>query len=337
LHRTLTRLAAAALVLSAGCVAPSGPAASQPGPAAVQTAPAPQRTSDIGSAGRPIVMALVPSQDATRLAASGKVITSALEKTTGLKWDVKVPASYAASIEDLCAEQIDVAWLTQIAVVTAQSKNCADALLGTLRTDATGRASVTYQVQILVRRDGGIKALKELKGKKVALVEGPAAPGTLSVAALVKKETGEDPRTFFSATIYVSDDAKAVLAVYQGQVDAAASVIDARDQVEPTFPDVKQQTTRITMVGPIPNNAISVRRTLSADLRDRIQKAMIDYAQTEDGKKALKALYPIDGLDKMDPKLYDQLVDAARLMSIDLDREVAATARPVSPSPSRAP
>jgi phosphonate transport system substrate-binding protein len=284
-------------------------------------------------------MALIPSQDATRLAASGKVITSALEKTTGLKWDVRVPASYAASIEDLCAEQIDVAWLTPIAVVTAQSKNCADALLGTLRTDgATGRASVTYQAQILVRRDGGIRALKELKGKKVALVEGPAAPGTLSVAALVKKETGEDPRTFFSATIYVSDDAKAVLAVYQGQVDGSASFIDARDQVEQTFPDVTQLTTRITTVGPIPNNAIAVRRTLPADLRDRIQKALIDYAQTEDGKKALKALYPIEGLDKLDPKLYDPLLDAARLMGVDLDREVTATARPVaSPSPSRAP
>jgi phosphonate transport system substrate-binding protein len=338
LRSLLIRAAAAlAVVASAGCTAtPPGPTAPRAVPPATAAA---QRTADVGSAGRPIVMALVPSQDTARVAANGRAITAALEKATGLQWDVKVPASYAATIEGLCAGQIDIAWLAPIAVVAARSKNCAEGLLGALRTDPlTGRPAVTYQAQILVRSDGGIKALKDLKGKRVALVDRAAAPGTLSVAALVKKETGEDPRTFFSQTVYLSDDAKTVLAVYQGQVDGAASAIEARDQVERTFPDVKQRTTRIATAGPIPNDGIAVRRTLPADLRDRIAKALIDYAQSADGTKALRALYPIDGLDKIDPKLYDPLLDAARLMGVDLDKEIAATARPAAtPTPSRAP
>lgn len=282
-------------------------------------------------------MALLPSQDAARVAAAGRVMTGALEKTTALRWDVKVPSSFATVIEGLCAGEIDVAWFSPLAVIAAQTKNCAEPVLGALRVDpVAGRPAATYQAQVLVRSDSGLKALKDLKGKRIALVDRAASPGSLALAAFVKKEIGEDLRTFFGQTVYLSDDAKAALAVYQGQVDGAAAAIEARDQLETTFPDIKQRTTRIATVGPIPNDAVAVRRGLPADLRDRIVRALADHAQTADGKKALRALYPIDGLDKVDPKLYDALLDAAKLMAVDIDREVAATARPVA-SPTRSP
>lgn len=49
--------------------------------------------------------------------------------------------------------------------------------------------------------------------------------------ARVRKETGMDPKVFFARTVYLSDDARAVLALYRGEVDAAVMAVDARDQV----------------------------------------------------------------------------------------------------------
>jgi len=309
----------------------------QTGAAATQAA---AKTPRLGSFDRPIVMAFVPSQDTAKITASGKAIASSLEKATALKWDVKVPTSYAATIEGMCAGQIDVAWLAPLAFVTASQKNCADVMLASVRNDETGKPSTTYNSQILVRSDSGINSLKDLKGKKFAFVDPLSASGTLFPMVAIKKETGEDPKTFFSQTIFAGAHDKAALAVYQGQVDAAASFIDVRDQLEATFPDIKQKTKRIFTAGPIPNDTVSVRKNFPADLRDQIKKALLDYSKTDDGKKALKALYSIDGLGEAEAKTYDPILDAAKLAGLDLEKEAAATARPVAtpvPSPTKAP
>ena len=322
-------------------VAACGGTTTQPTqPTAAAPAPTPQPTARLGGIDRPIVMAFVPSQDTARITASGKAIAASLEKATALKWDVKVPTSYAATIEGMCAAQIDVAWLAPLSYVTAASKNCADVMLASIRNDETGKPSTTYNSQIIVRADSGIKTLKDLKGKKFAFVDPLSASGTLYPMVTIKKETGEDPKTFFSQTIFAGGHDKAVLAVYQGQVDAAASFIDARDNLEKTFPDIKQKTTRIVTAGPIPNDTVSVRKNFPADLRTKIETALLDYAKTDDGKKALKSLYSIDGLGKAEHKTYEPILEAAKIAGLDLEKEAAATARPVAtpaPSPTKAP
>ena len=225
--------------------------------------------------------------------------------------------------------------------MTANQKNCAEVMLASLRLDAlTGQLSTTYQSQIVVKADSGINTIKDLKGKKFAFVDPLSTSGTLYPIVSIKKETGEDPKSFFSQTIFAGGHDKAILAVYQGQVDAGASFIDVRDTLEKTYPDIKQKTKRISTAGPIPNDTVSVRKTFPADLRDKIQSALLDYAKTDDGKKSLKSLYSIDGLDKVDPKVYDPLLDAAKIAGLDLAKEAAATARPVAtpaPSPTKAP
>lgn len=294
----------------------------------------------LGSFDRPIVMAFVPSQDTARVTSSGKAIAASLEKATALKWDVKVPTSYAATIEGMCAGQIDVAWLAPLSFALAADRNCAEVMLGTLRKDETGKLSTTYQSQILVRSDSGITDLKGLKGKKFAFSDPLSTSGRLFPTIAIQKATGEDPKTFFSQTIFAGGHDKAVLALYQGTVDGAASFIDVRDGLEKTFPDIKTKTKQISTAGPIPNDTVSVRKAFPADLHDKIQAALLEYAKSADGQKALKSLYNIDGLDKVDPKVFDTVREAAKLAGLDLAKEAEATARPVptpAPSPTKAP
>lgn len=307
-------------------------------PGAPTAAPTAQPTTRIGSFDRPIVMAFVPSQDTARVTASGKAIAASLEKATGLKWDVKVPTSYAATIEGVCAGQIDVAWLAPLAYVLAYQKNCAEVMFASLRNDETGKPSTTYQSQILVRADSGINDIKGLKGKKFAYVDPLSASGTLYPIVQIKKETGEDPKTFFSQTVFAGGHDKAVLELYQGRVDGAASFIDIRTSLVATFPDIMTKTKRIATAGPIPNDTVSIRKNFPSETRAQIEKALTDYATTTEGKAALKSLYSIDGIGKVEHSFYAPIVDAAAVAGVNLEAEAAKTARPVAtPSPSPAP
>src|SRR3989338_7497419 len=272
----------AALIVSAcgGAAQPGAPTT------APTTAPTAAPTQALGTADRPIVMAFVPSQDTARVTASGKAIAASLETSTGLKWDVTVPTSYAATIEGMCAGQIDIAWLAPLSFALAKQRNCADVMLGTLRKDESGKLSTTYNSQILVRTDSGINDIKGLKGKKFAFSDPLSTSGRLFPTITVKNETGEDPKTFFSETIFAGGHDKAVIALYQGTVDGAASFIDARcgaavctaesGGLVKTFPDILTKTKVIATAGPIPNDTVSIRKNFPAELRDKIQTALID-------------------------------------------------------------
>lgn len=324
-------------VASGACTATVAPSARPSASTATATA-APSQGPQLGSADRPIVMAFVPSSDTARITASGKVIAAALAKATGLTWDVEVPTSDSATVDGMCASAIDVAWLDPLDYVLADGKNCADLLLATERSDENKKLSTTHDSQIVVRSDSGIGSIEGLKGKSFAFVDPLSLTGTLFPSLEIQRKTGQDPRSFFSRTLFAGGRDGSVLAVYQGSVDGAASFIDARALVEHRFPDIMQRTKRIATAGPIPNDAVSIRKSFPADLRGRIQKALLDYAKSDAGGKALKSLYGIDGLATADPKLYDQVpaaMNAAGLTVSDLEKAAAATATPVpTPAPS---
>ena len=320
--------AMAAAVLFSACAAPTGTSGT----------PAPAKTLRIGSFDRPIVFAFTPSQDVARVSASGSAIASALATATGLRWKVSVPTSYAAEIESLCSGQTDIAAIAPLQMTLVLDKKCGTPILGALRKDDTGQLATTYRSQILVRSDSGITDLNGLKGKKFAFVDPISASGFLFPSLLVKTKTGQDPKTFFSSTIFAGGHDKAALAVYQGTVDGAATFIDVR--TSPGMPaDIMQKTKAIDTAGPIPNDGIAIRNAFPADIQAQVTKALIDYCASTDGAKQCLALFSWNGLREIQPNTYDPVRDAARLAGIDVAAEAAKTPPPPppTPSPSKAP
>lgn len=323
-----------AAIVAAACTNATTPS---PQPSAAQSgsaAPGASGTGALGSPGRPIVMAFAPSAETALSTAKGKAITLPIQTATGLTWNAVVRTSYAATLDDLCAGQIDVAWLNALTYLLASQKNCADLMLTTLRNDETGKPISTSQSQIIVRSDSGIGAVSDLKGKKFAFTDQLSTSGSLFPSLKIKQDTGQDPKAFFSQIVYAGTQDASVLAVYQGSVDGSASCVDARNQVAKEFPDIMQKTKRIATAGPVPNDTVVVRKGFPADLRSKVQSALLDYAKTDAGKKALKDLYAIDGLAVGDPTAYDPILKAVTAVGLgvpDLDKAAQATAKPAPP------
>ena len=300
--------------------------------------PAAAKTARIGSFDRPIIFAFTPSQDTARVTASGNAIASALATATGLRWKVSVPTSYAAEIESVCAGQTDVATIAPLQMTLLLDKQCGTPILSALRKDDTGKLSTTYQSQILVRADSGITDLNGLKGKKFAFTDPISTSGFLFPTLLVKQKANMDPKAFFGSTIFAGGHDKAVLALYRGEVDGAASFIDART-LAGMPPDIMTKTKRIETAGPIPNDGIAIRKDFPADLQAQVTKALIDYCASDAGKVQCKSLFSWDGLQQVDKSFYDPVKDAAKLAGVDVAAEAAKTPPPPppTPSPSKAP
>jgi phosphonate transport system substrate-binding protein len=324
---------AAGLVIAA-CGGTGGTTASN-APSAAATAAA-STGPRLGSFDRPIVLAFTPSQESATIATNGGAIKAALERATGLAWKVTTMTSYAAQVEGMCSGSIDVGFYAPLQMTLLLSKSCGTPVLGALRKDDTGQLATTYKSQILVRTDSGINTLADLKGKKFAFVDALSASGYVYPTLVVKNKTGQDPKTFFSSTIFAGGHPQAALAVYNKQVDGAATFIDARDSLVAANPDIKTATKVIETAGPIPNDGVALRKGFPDDIGKTVTQALIDYSKDPAGAKVLSALFAWDGIQPITANFYDPMKDAAALAGVDVAGLANATTKPAA-TPTKAP
>ena len=303
--------------------------------ASTSTASAAPSGPRLGSFNRPIVLAFTPSQESSTISTQGSAIKGALEKATGLAWKVTPMTSYAAQVEGMCSGSVDVGFFAPLQMTLLLSKDCGSPVLAALRKDDTGQLSTTYKSQILVRADSGINDLNGLKGKTFAFVDPLSASGYVFPTLTVKNKTGQDPKTFFSKTIFAGGHPQAALAVYQGTVDAAATYIDARDSLVSANADIKTKTKVIDTAGPIPNDGVALRKGFPTDLGTTVTKALQDYGASDAGKSTLSKLFQWDGMQVVDAKFYDAMKDAAKLAGVDVEGLAKNTPKPAAtPTPS---
>ena len=245
-------------------------------------APAPAETK--------LVMAFVPSGEARTILESGNKIAHLLEVATGYRFESFVATSYAGVIEAMGAGRADVGWLNTFSYVIAHQKYGAEVRLVTVRF-----GNPFYKAQIITLANSGINSLADLKGKRFAFVDPASTSGYLFPKAGLKK-AGYDPDKFFSQSIFAGSHNNVVLAVYQGRVDAGAVFEDARGTVQKTLPDVMQKVKVVWKSDPIPNDTVTLRRDLPADVKDKVAKSLLRFSEQPAGLDALKSLYEIEAL-----------------------------------------
>ncbi len=305
----------AILWLLAGCRGGgSTPASSPPGGGAPSVG-----VEAIGTAARPITMVFVPSVNAEQLAVSADELAKLLEKQTGYKVKGSVGTSYNAVVEAMGAGRVDIGWLNPFGYVLAHDKYGVEPLLISLR-----RGSRSYFGVIITRKDSGINSIKDLKGKRFAFVDSLSTSGTI-YPKLAMMAAGIDPKKDLGQTIFAMGHDKVVIAVYQKQVDAGAIYggcgSDARARVEGTLPDVMQQTKIIGHTDPIPNDNISVRKDLPADVKEKLKTALLKISTTDTGRRILEN-YDIDGLAPVKDSDYDSIRKAAQALDINLEQAI---------------
>jgi phosphonate transport system substrate-binding protein len=270
-------------------------------------------------------MAFVPSADSQKVLGSGQPLAELLTRFTGLTFQVSVPTAYAAVIEAMGANNVDVGWLAPFAYVLARDKFGAEVILASVRG-----GSKTYTGQIIAGVDSGINSVADLPGHKFAFVDPSSASGFLYPNALLA-QNGIDYKTAFSETVFAGGHDKVVIAVYNKQVDAGATfgdsvegqVTDARTLVTNTLPDVMDKVKVIGKTDPIPNDTVSVRAGLPYEVVLQIQDGLVAVAQTDKGKELLKALYNINGLAPATDAEYNSVRTAASVLGLNLEQELA--------------
>ncbi len=308
-------------VLLTGCAATEAPAPTEPPPPPTEPPPteAPPAEPELGSEERPIQVYFVPSAEIDEIVAGGEVMRQALEETTGLKFEVYVPTSYAAAIEGMCAAPADtMGFPATLAYVVANARCGVDVSMMSIRFGWD-----VYWAQYLVAADSDIQTIEDLAGKTWGFTDATSTSGYM-FPLMQLASLGIEP----SEKVAAGGHPQAVLAVYNGDVDFSTSyyspplvpegepawkpgdppepwadivdqcavtedgskvmcggyrVLDARSAsgVRDVAPDIMQKTRIVALSDPIPNDNLSFGPDFPPDIRKQIEDALLAFKETE--------------------------------------------------------
>lgn len=357
--KTLLLIALLALGLAACTpVAPgASDAASAPAPAAEPAPTEAAMEEMIGSESHPIKVLFVPSVDAQVIVSGGEIMANALQEATGLHFEVSVPTSYAATIEEMCASPTDsMGFIPGLGYVLANQLCGVDVAYKAVRFGWD-----VYWAQVLVGRDSGIESLADLNGKKWAYPDAGSTSGYLAILPLLA-EAGVTP----SETLEAGGHTGSVRAIYNGEADFSTSffspplkpegepawargdnpeipdelieecapnedgsrlycggwrVLDARAGLRQEAPDVIQKVKILSISADIPNDTLSFAPDFPQDLRDQIVAALADFAQTETWNESIgnQDFYGWTGISPATDAEYDVVRQMIELAGLTLE------------------
>lgn len=168
----------------------------------------------LGSEDRPIKVLFVPSVEVDAIITGGEVLTQALNEATGLNFEVSVPTSYAATIEEICASPDDT-----IGFIPAQGYVLANNRCGVTVGAAAVRFGLSwYAAQFVVPAASEAQTVDDLAGQTWCIPDFGSTSGYLYPSAMFA-EMGVEPGEIVEA----GGHNNSMLGVYNGECDFATA------------------------------------------------------------------------------------------------------------------
>ena len=271
-------------------------------------------TPDLGTADNPIKVLFVPSTNVDFMIESGDAVAQMFEDATGLVYEVSVPTSYAATIEEMCASPTDT-----IGFIPAMGYALASQLCGVEPGVASSRFGWNvYWAQYLVARDSEYQTLADLEGATWGIPEVTSTSGFLVPSAQLG-DLGVTP----GEAVEAGGHTAAARAIYNGEVDFATTffsppllpegtwalgdspdipeellaecavtpedrlfcggyrVLDARASIREEAPDVIQKVRILDISPEIPNDTMSWAPDFPEELRQPIIDGLVAFLESD--------------------------------------------------------
>ncbi|MFZ5992254.1 MAG: phosphate/phosphite/phosphonate ABC transporter substrate-binding protein [Deinococcota bacterium] len=256
-----------------------------------------------------------PTQNSDQLRPAAQAIADYIEKEFKgtVEVEVFIPTEYRGLIEAMRGGNLDFAFFPPDGYVIAHQDVGAEVLLKSVRGN-----SPYYWSAIVVRKDSGIKNVRQLEGKTIAWVDKNSAAGyVFPRAALIA--AGLDPDKLFSKQVFAGKHDSAVLAVLNKSVDAAATFANDDKNKSGAWtqflkPEEAAQLTAIFYSKPIPGDTFSVSKQFLTKYPNLARgiAAAIQRIRTPKSK-LLMDLYRIDYMIPAKDSDYDVVREARKV------------------------
>ena len=163
-------------------------------------------------------MAVSGSNDDPMLVKRRSVFRDRLSAALGLPVKLYESSDYNGVIQAISSGQVDLAQIAGGGYANVDAQ--AGSLVAPILTPRQAEGETGYYSALVVRADSPIRSLADMKGKSLGYVDFNSTSGYLVPRAKFR-EQGLDPDTYFGKTSFAGGHTQAVMALANGQFDAA--------------------------------------------------------------------------------------------------------------------
>lgn len=246
----------------------------------------------------------IPDEAPTELLRKFKPLGAYLEQQLGMKVQFVPVSDYAAVVEALAADRIDMAWLGGFTFVQAHLKTGNAVPLVQREEDAAFTSKF-----ITAHQD--INSLKDLKGKTFAFGSISSTSGSLMPRYFMLQD-GIKPEEFFSRVAYSGAHDATVAWVQAGKADAG--VLNA-SVWQKLVDSGKVDTSKVKVLATTPtyyDYNWTVRGTLDPQLQEKIKAAFLALDASNPAHKEILALQAASRFIDTKAENYEGIEQAAR-------------------------
>ncbi|WP_455231981.1 putative selenate ABC transporter substrate-binding protein [Geopseudomonas aromaticivorans] len=246
----------------------------------------------------------IPDEAPTELQRKFKPLGAYLEKELGMPVQFVPVSDYAAVVEGIAADRVDLAWLGGFTFVQTRLK--------------TGNAIPLVQreqdekfTSKFISADASVKSLQDLKGKTFAFGSVSSTSGSLMPRYFMQKD-GIVPEQFFSRVAFSGAHDATVAWVQAGKVDAGVLNASVWDKLVAAG---KVDTAKVKVFATTPtyyDYNWTVRGTLDPQLTARIKAAFLALDPANPEHKAILDLQAASRFIETKPENYAGIEEAAR-------------------------
>lgn len=222
-----------------------------------------------GSAAKPLRVILVPADGGTEDGTKKdfQPIFTAIEESTGLKFDIKVGQSYGSVVEAMCNGAADIAWYGPVTYLQAKGRGCSELL-----ALAVNKGQSVYYSGVFARTDAAIDGVADLKGKKVALGD-VNSTSSFAVPVAMMMAGGVEPARDLASINMAGSHANVLKALAEGLVDAGGASFDSFEKAVNGNAIDPSKVKVIAKSAPIPYPPLAIHPKVKGDVKAKLRDA----------------------------------------------------------------
>ncbi len=240
---------------------------------------------------------LAPATWDARIDARLSAFSRALAAQIGVSVLPVASSDYRGIVGAVARGEVDVAWLPPLVAL----RGVVEGTLLPLALPVRGGVS-SFSAVLFTRRGSGVRAVEELRGRRVAWVDRQSASGYLVVRAHLE-ELGVDPDTLFSSEVFCGTHPRVVYAVATGDADVGATYarIDAEGRLRSAAwieCDLPLDAEIVLATSHVPADVVAMGRRTPAEEGRRVQDALLGARPGSPLARAASELFHAEGFER---------------------------------------